>query len=386
MQVGTVNLRAIYGAMSNVVRCKKWAVAVIWMCLLASQWFFPCCPQALRAQTETQPLDQIGFVAELQRLSDICARIGLPLQAQQAQSWQPRDGRDYLTLFLPVDEAHAAAESHTQLANFNASFALAKKRFAKHLYEQCVRLAEQGDEGEAYRVLWQVLRNDSTHPEARRILGTLATASSVRPQNRRVLRPLEVVGWPVGSYQVIETPNFVISTRASSRETIALASKLEVFYALWTQAMYPLWADAGALQRRMAGGKALWQRERKLQVVLFKNRLEYLEALGVGESNIEVSVGYYNPTAKSSFFYPDEGLEATLIHELTHQLLAEATNFEAISTAGKTQEYWLVEGIAIYFESMRPYPAAEGCWTLGGNYAKRIQTARYRAVRDGFWI
>jgi hypothetical protein len=71
-----------------------------------------------------------------------------------------------------------------------------------------------------------------------------------------------------------------------------------------------------------------------------------------------------------------------LVHELTHQLFAEATQIDAKAEAGNLAGVWLIEGIALYMESLTD---RETYWTLGGIDAPRLQTARYRAVRDGYW-
>ena len=42
----------------------------------------------------------------------------------------------------------------------------------------------------------------------------------------------------------------------------------------------------------------------------------------------------------------------------------------------------MIEGIALYAESLRKQ---DDYWTIGGRDAPRMQTARYRGVRDGNW-
>jgi nucleotide-binding universal stress UspA family protein len=93
-------------------------------------------------------------------------------------------------------------------------------------------------------------------------------------------------------------------------------------------------------------------------------------------------VGYYNPTARKSFFYPDENLEATFFHELTHQLFNESSQFEVAPNVGSAGGAWMLEGIALYMESLQDH---EHHWTVGGFETPRLQTARYRAIRDGYW-
>ena len=108
-----------------------------------------------------------------------------------------------------------------------------------------------------------------------------------------------------------------------------IVRQLEQYYALWTQLFFPFWASPGTLQKRFDGKATSWPRHDRLVVVLLKDRAEYLEVLGVAEDNIGISVGYYNPGAKMSFFYLAENMNATLYHELTHQLFLEATSIDA---------------------------------------------------------
>ncbi len=96
-----------------------------------------------------------------------------------------------------------------------------------------------------------------------------------------------------------------------------------------------------------------------------------------------MSVGYYSPDDQLSFFYPDANLQATLFHELTHQLLAEASQLRGTSKAGDKNRFWLIEAVALYMESLTP---ALHHWRLGGWLAPRMQAARYRAVHDGYWL
>jgi hypothetical protein len=95
------------------------------------------------------------------------------------------------------------------------------------------------------------------------------------------------------------------------------------------------------------------------------------------------AVGYYDPDKQTSYFFPDKSLSATFYHELTHQLLAEATRLQTAENIGSRGDVWLLEGIALYMESLW---RGEGYWTLGGWDSPRLQVARYRAVRDGFFV
>ena len=332
-----------------------------------------------------QELDGTGMRAELQRLEAICRSHDLATEATITAAWLPAEGSDERRYYLPTEpllETEPTQQAGALRANWAKHFNAARVRYAQWLYSQAAELAASGDEAEAYCLLWQVLREDPRHTEANRILGTLATAARVKPRLRKGTIPHPDFGWPAGSYSRIETPHFMLTTRSDPRESIELAQAMETFYALWRQVFYPLWAPPGILTRRFDGRNLPWEKSREMQVALLRDRDDYLQLLGVVEKNAAISVGYYEPRREQSFFYVSDGWQATLFHELTHQLFAEATNIGADRDAGALSGVWLTEGIANYMESLTD---RDSYWTLGGYAAPRLQTARYRAVRDGYW-
>ncbi|MEO8271178.1 MAG: hypothetical protein ABI557_15760, partial [Aureliella sp.] len=332
-----------------------------------------------------QELDRAGMRAELQRLEGICRSHDLETEAQLTAAWLPALGSDQRRYYLsadPMQENGAGGQGDTLRGNWSRHFYAARIRYAQWLYSQAAELAAAGEEAEAFSLLWQVLREDASHAEANRILGTLATAAHVKPRLRKGTLPHADFGWPAGSYSRIETPHFVLTTRGDPRESISLAQSMEAFYALWRQVFYPLWAPPGILSKRFEGRNLPWEKSHDMQVILLRDRDDYLQVLGLAEKNAAISVGYYEPRRQMSFFYVGDGWQATLFHELTHQLFAEATNIGADPDAGGLSGVWITEGIANYMESLTDRGSY---WTLGGYSAPRLQTARYRAVRDGYW-
>lgn len=333
-----------------------------------------------------QELDHAGMRAELQRLEAICRAHDLETEAAITATWLPAQTSDQRRYYLPTEpmpEARSAGHSDALRANWAKHFNAARVRYAQWLFSRAVELAADGDEAEAFCLLWQVLREDASHTEANRILGTLATAARVKPRLRKGTIPHSEFGWPAGSYSRIETPHFMLTTRGEPRESIELAHTMEAFYALWRQVFYPLWAPPGVLTRRFDGRNLPWEKSREMQVTLLRDRDDYLQVLGMAEKNVAISVGYYEPRLQKSFFYLGDGWQVTLFHELTHQLFAEATNIGADPDAGGLAGVWLTEGIANYMESLIE---RDSDWTLGGYAAPRLQTARYRAIRDGYWV
>lgn len=340
-----------------------------------------CLVVAAVAQESPQPeLDRGQFQNELSRLAGICGDLELAREAEICRRWLPSPRQDRTLLFQPKpawDEQQDSVALSSWAKHFNA----ARQKYANYLFQRAQQQVADNEQT-AYIQLWQVLREHPEHRAARQVLGALAKGATVRPRLTRGRTAHPELGWPAGSYRRIDTPHFRLTTRADNQASLQLARKLEVFYTLWTQVFYPLWAPPGLLQDKLAGKSTSWPKHRGMEVFLLKDRNDYLQVLGIAEDNIGASVGYYNPSAKKSFFYPAEELEATLYHELTHQLLMEATHIDAKADAGTRGGVWILEGIALYMESL----ADRGSyWTVGGWEAPRLQTARYRGVRDGYW-
>lgn len=338
---------------------------------------------ALNAQdastTQSGPANNVDFRSELEQVARICDQVDLAEQAQLTRNWVPNNRADRQVLYLPVKEPTLATAVERQ---WYQRFRQVREGFASTLLDEAKQVVSE-DEATAYRKLWQAYRESPSNLEIAKVLGALARAPTAQPKTARSKEFLSELGWPAGSYLQINAPHFTILSQADPRTTREVALQLEQFYVLWTQFFYELWAPPNLLAQRLAGdNSATWPRHERMRVVLMKDRSQYVEVLGVGEQNIGRSVGYYNPGARMSFFYPAEDLEDTFQHELTHQLLMEATRIAPQQSVASTGGIWLLEGIALYFESLDD---KEYYWTLGGFEASRIQTARYRALRDGMW-
>ena len=345
----------------------------------------------------SEPLNPTDFQVELQRLDAICSQLKLQEEQRLMSDWIVSQASDSHLLFLPVaaDPLEVAANSTTASAHASwlKHFTTARNRHAQYWFDTAKKQIEAGDEWAAYRSLWRAAREDSSHTETKRALAPLLAALNVKGKPRLVTIVHPQFQWASGTYSRMETANFKITSRSSVAETQRIAAQLETFYALWTQAFYPLWAAPGVTAQRLSGRNVNWQRRQQFDVVLCKDRDDYLKTLGIAESNISISVGYYNPESEMSYFYPDENLDATLYHELTHQLLAEASQLKGSQPkgsqlngsqgVGEKNGIWLVEAAALYMESLRP---AAHHWRLGGWLAPRLQAARYRAVHDGYWL
>src|SRR5690606_14577639 len=153
----------------------------------------------------------------------------------------------------------------------------------------------------------------------------------------------------------VETDHFLILADAPREAAVEIATDLERYFAVWTQLFFPLWKDRQRWEqtsRRSAARGAVMGG--KLRVVVFRDPDQYAAALAAEGPAIGRSTGYYSSSGRMMFLRQSLGEEdagealATRYHELTHQLLAEATESRLRVPPGERQDFWLLEGIACY--------------------------------------
>jgi hypothetical protein len=114
-----------------------------------------------------------------------------------------------------------------------------------------------------------------------------------------------------------------------------------------------------------------------MNVILVKDRSEYIAHLMASVPQIEQTVGIYLNQQHASFFFAgDTSVYPTWYHEATHQLFQEAVP-DTVDQPGERQNFWAIEAAALYMESLAQH---EGYWTAGGCEADRLQFARYRTL------
>ena len=247
--------------------------------------------------------------------------------------------------------------------------------------------AESGEEGAAFRLLHELLREDPDHAEARRILGY---ARGERDWRRPIRRPKlqrnrsahPLLGWPADQYWVVDSEHFEVSTNLNARAARQVADYLERVHAAWQQLFYEYWTVPGRLAARFRGEDVSLGPDRTFDVVLFKDRDDYVDQLSRSEPQIELSVGYYAQSHKIAFFYAgDDSARTTWVHEATHQFFQESG--EVAPMVGERSNFWVVEGVALYMESLADHG---GYSTTGGVDADRLQYARYRRLNEDYYV
>jgi len=282
---------------------------------------------------------------------------------------------DRTTLFLPLAPEVEGSESGEGL-------------FAD------VALGEQASPGwKAYRRLWQAHHADPANAGIRRFLG-LPLKGDFESTAKRGRGAPRWLGWKSGSYAQVDTAHFVLYSKADREASMRVAEDLERCYWVWTQMFFPLWESSAQVSlalKDMGDDESVTsflesspQRittRRKLRVVLCSNADEYRKVLGA-TPGVELSTGFYSDKYKTVLLFASEQDDpATRRHELVHQLFREATRSGLGRSMPATNEgFWLIEGIAGYFESLYLGPEIA---TVGGWDSSRLQFARYRLLVGG---
>jgi hypothetical protein len=315
----------------------------------------------------------------LEFLAAKCDELGLAPQAEITRRWHvPRHaGRQYLFLSPASDPARPPASAPDLVRKWYDNFRKLRAARAEALFADARAASDATQPAQAYQLLHEVLRENPKHTAARAILGEQAgELERLKVEQPRTAQPK--LRWPAGSYWRLETPHFAIVTNHSPRAAQDLARELENLHALWRQIFFRYWSSRESLAARFAGRDEPLSRPRpRMNVVLVKDRDEYIAHLRGNVPQIEQTVGIYLNHERTSFFYAgDASAVPVWYHEAAHQLFQEAIP-DAVKQPGERQNFWAVEGAAIYMESLARH---DGWWTAGGCEADRLQFARYRTL------
>lgn len=256
-----------------------------------------------------------------------------------------------------------------------------------------VRFGDEASAGwKSYVRLWREFSANPDSVAIRRYLG-LPQSTTARLNTRRGRSAPSWLGWRAGTYQQIDSPHFSIYTRAPAAESRRVTEDLERCYWIWTQMFFPLWEGSAQVSGTLSSvpptqsldaflqtkKTARISIRRKMRVVLFRNAAEYKNKLSPVVPGVERSTGFYSDDNQTIFLYASENDDAaTRRHEVVHQLFREATRSQLGNGMPAEQSgFWLVEGIAGYFESLDIGPTMA---TVGGWDSSRLQYARYRVL------
>jgi len=363
--------------------------------ILAAALLLAFCAAKSPAADPAEALESLDrhFARELSILAEKCDSLGLTEQAKITREWQVPRTKGRTRLFIPplwmANSAPAAAPELVQ--KWSGKFRALRYAQADSLHTLAGRLidSKNGDVGLAYQLLHEALRERPDHVSTRKILGHVpadgggpAWAPYYPPPTATVGRtPHPKTGWQQGKFWRIESKHWRISTNHSSAAGIDLAKKLEDFHFLWKQIYFDFWCTRDDLKRNLfpdfsGRTQPLPEPEIQMNVYFFRNREEYLKFLEPTRPNIGMTQGLYADEQQTTVLYfGDESVHPTWYHEAAHQLFQQWR--DTPQGVGEKQNFWLVEGAAMYVESLQNHGTH---WTVGGWQADRLQIPRYRAL------
>ena len=180
----------------------------------------------------------------------------------------------------------------------------------------------------------------------------------------------------------VETEHYEVLTNHSLEAGVRLGQKLEQLYRAWQQTFAAYYTSADQLTTLFEGRGPARRTDRRHQVIYFRNRDEYQQALR-GELPLDVeTTGFYWGDRRTAYFFAHENQDdSTLLHEATHQLFSETR--PVVRDIGREANFWAIEGIACYMESLR---FEAGNMLVGGTDAVRFQDAQHRLLVSEFHV
>jgi len=374
--------------------------------------------------------------AELNSLADQLAGQGETGAAQQVRLCIPRPAQpDGPTRFVPLPEVVERLSKDQSEAP--ARLKEIQNRAAAELFDLAQRAAksESPQYAIASKCLRAALERQPDHKEARRLLGYVPYEGGwARPfavlqlQKGKVNHP--IFGWqpadwiphldrgelpaPLTARQrktrwlpaaeadrlradwehhwQFVTEHFEIQTNVTLSEAITFGRRLEAFHDLFMTLLADILGDDLPLINRFKSPTLTGDGpsgSKLHHVYYFGSKDEFVEYLRPTQGpDIADSLGFYHPPKSGhgrvpAYFFRDPAgqipVEATLYHEVSHQLLFETAGRNAYTK--NVGNYWVFEGLGTYFETVSPQP--DGSLEVGGLAGPRIEAALKSLVDQG---
>jgi hypothetical protein len=187
-------------------------------------------------------------------------------------------------------------------------------------------------------------------------------------------------GWQV------RTDHFLVTTNHSLEAAAELAARLERLHQVWRQLFAGFYLSETEVRRLFAGEREPRKQLRPFRVYYHRDHEAYADALRRRQPRIAETLGiYFDADNEAHFFAGDDQDAGTLYHEAVHQLFQESR--PTARQIGRDANFWIVEGVATYFESLTEHadPEAGLYYTVGEESAGRLPAARDRLL-DKFYV
>ena len=195
------------------------------------------------------------------------------------------------------------------------------------------------------------------------------------PEREAELRGALGRGWQV------ESEHFTVTSYAGLEAGVVLSLKLERLHRVWQQ-LFIRYLLSEADLAKWLDGRAAPPAAKRHDVVFFRDRPQYVDALRAKQPRIDGTLGIYFDHDRRSYFYAGREVDeaAVVFHEAAHQLFQESRRTP--DNVGRLGNFWIVEGIACYLESLHFH---DDFADLGSPGAGRLPAARQRLLADGFY-
>ncbi|MEN6497533.1 MAG: DUF1570 domain-containing protein [Thermoguttaceae bacterium] len=359
---------------------------------------------------------------QLEELAAWCETRGLAEQAQKTRKWlRPHDPAKYYVAILPdkVGRDKPPDDAPADVLKWDTDLAKLQTQYASACFDLARRAIRTNRASLAFDLVLIAVHEDPDYEPVRKLLGYQQFRGQwCTPDQLSRLRSGQVwherFGWlpkaHVARYEKgqrytngrwvsadedarlhrdiqtgwdVSTEHFSIRTNHSLEAGVELGRKLERLYRVWKQLFvryYLTEAQVSAMFDGRARGRGV--DAPRHQVVYFRDRKAYNDALRPTFANIEITVGaYLDNTRRAYFFAGSDADDRTLYHEATHQLFHESR--PVAPDVARRANFWIIEGIALYMESLHE---EDGFHVLGGVDDLRMQAARYRLLHDDFYV
>ena len=315
---------------------------------------------ACQAQDVTSTAQEEGLLDQYQEIRETYRRALAEIAPYATSRW---------LYFLPSQDFESD-QSKTDVAN----------AYADRL-TQLARTAARRDPAFAYQLLHEAAYYGHEHLADNIVRGKTSVIKSKRATNNHPR-----LGWKRRQYFRVTSAHYqVVSRDPQAGERIA--ARLERLYSVWRQIFFLYWCDGDRLESALAQQRTLLPPSRRLlRVVLFDSREQYARYLQRSQPRIGITKGFYDIAGRTCYFFDQEGdaeNASTQIHEATHQLFQEVQR--STERVGIHHNFWAVEGVAMYMESLFREPL-HPVVRVGGAGARRLQYARYRRLHEDFYV
>ncbi|MEX2306396.1 MAG: hypothetical protein WD738_02320 [Pirellulales bacterium] len=335
--------------------------------------------------------------------------------AAACPGWRPQPPQTGALVFVASNQYSAADEEGNE-------YRAARTKYAEELFELAKKAVRAGQLSLAFQWATEVLREIPDHAEARRILGYenrdgqwLTVYGARMVDSGKVWHPK--FGWIaaadrpryesgerlVGTRWMsaeddaarrrdikngwqVRTDHFLVTTNHSLEAAAELAARLERLHQVWRQLFAGFYLSEKEVRGLFAGDRQPRRQVRPFRVYYHRDRDEYAAALVRRQPRIGETLGiYFDADRQAHFFAGTDADLGTLYHEAVHQLFQESK--PAAKQIGNLANFWIVEGVATYFETLAEHlDASAGLYyTIGERAAGRLPAARERLV-DGFYV